>query len=1153
MAEKLTRQQAMAVTDRGGKLLVSAAAGSGKTKVLVDRLLSYLTDPVRPANVDEFLIITYTKAAAAELRGKIAAKLTERIVEEPGNRHLQQQLQRLYLTKISTVHSFCADVLREYAYKLDLSADFRVVDENECLLLQSKALRQLLDEAYKNADNDPDFCAFVDSQGFGRDDRQIPEILLKVYNSAKCHLDPQAWLDWCVSAGDNAVVTDISQTVWGRYLIDDLHQYLDLQIGALQRCLERASVADGMERPVQLLADTVDQLIRLRNCESWDGICENMTIDYGRLSFSKKCTDVVLTDQVKAVRDACKVGLGKKLRRFSDCSDQLLKDLRTSVCATRGLVSLVKKFDKIYDKLKRSRRVLDFSDLEHKMLDLLLGKSRSGPTVAATEIGQRFLEVMVDEYQDSNAVQDAVFGALTYKNQNCFMVGDVKQSIYQFRLADPGIFLEKYNCYVPAEDAEKGQGRKIQLSSNFRSSGGVIKAVNDVFSVCMSPRVGGLYYGEQEQLREGIPHIPLDEQEIQLYGINVREDTYAEEAAFVADKISQLLDGSHMVRSGDTLRPIVPEDIVILLRSPGSVGGEFLFALEKRGIRCSNGSGGDLMQTEEIEVLRSILQVISNPLQDIPLVAVLSSRVFGFTADDLADLRCNHRPGNIYSALQTYDAPKAIDFLDTLAILRREAQMNSLSHLLSRIFTLTRMDSIYAAMPDGRERLENLHSFCQLAASFESIGSRGLRQFLHHLALLEERGLVASGEKKSSGAVTIMSIHKSKGLEFPVVFLCGLSRDFNREDTRAQVLCDKELGLGLGCVDTANRIRYPTIAKRAISAKLSAECLSEEMRVLYVAMTRARDRLIMTYAVKDVERELEEISLRLGLSDPQLLTGDADCPGVWVLLTAAKLRDEGWTIEIAQAAENVTQAAVSETGKASVSVDVVMRLKDSLAFEYSCSKVSDVPSKQTATQLKGRNKDMEAAQDAPESTRPIRTWREPSFVKASSQGKDYGNALHNVMQYICYQSCTDVNGVRKEITRLVDEGYISDDQAKAADPGKIAAFFSTDIGRKLQSSSQVLREFKFSILEDASEYYPEVRNEKILLQGVVDCAIIEPDGITVIDFKSDHVTQESLLITAERYRQQIAVYAGALERIYELPIKTAQLYFFGAGKFVIMM
>ena len=733
MADKLTPQQRQAVENRGGKLLVSAAAGSGKTKVLVDRLMGYLNDPVHPANIDDFLIITYTKAAAAELRGKIAAKLSEHIAQSPDNRHLQRQFQRLYLTQISTVHSFCSVILKEYAYLSDVPADFRVADENECLELRQMVMTRILEEAYNTAAENQDFCAFIDSQGFGRDDRQIPDIVLKVYDSARCHLLPEKWLDHCLSCTQVEGIEDACLTSYGAYLKEKLFAWLDLQIAALERCVQEATSAEGFEKPAANLADTVLQLKHLRDSVSWDDIVSRKNINFGTLRFSKQCTDLDLIDRIKAVRDACKKGIVKQTRYFADASQAVLRELRSSEAAVRGLMGLVDAFDRQYTKMKKSRRILDFGDLEHKTLDLLLGKRRDGATLVAKEIGSRFREVMVDEYQDSNSVQDAIYGALTSQRQNLFMVGDVKQSIYQFRLADPGIFLEKYGTYVPADDAQPGQGRKVMLSRNFRSGGAVLAATNDVFRLCMSEQVGGLDYGDDEALYEGIPHAPLGMPEVELYCVDVREDTYAEEAAFVANQIATMLKEGQPVRSGESSRPVKAEDIVILLRSPGSAGRYYQRALEQCGIRCTSGGGDDLLTTPEISALYSLLQTIHNPLLDIPLVATLASPIFGFTADELASIRSADKFGTIYSALQKSDLEKSRNFLRMLDTFRTTARMHPLTQLLEEILQLTHMDGIYGAMEGGKARKENLQSFFQLAAGFESGGRSDLGRFLEYL------------------------------------------------------------------------------------------------------------------------------------------------------------------------------------------------------------------------------------------------------------------------------------------------------------------------------------------------------------------------------------------------------------------------------------
>lgn len=1167
MAERLTPQQQQAVEDRGGNLLVSAAAGSGKTKVLVDRLMKYILDPVDPANIDEFLLITYTKAAASELRAKIAGKLSEQIAENPGNKHLQRQLQRLYLTKISTVHSFCSDVLREYAYKLDISADFRVADENECTQLRNRAMEQILEEAYVNIAENLDFQAFVDTQGLGRNDKLVPEIIEKVYDSAMCHMDPALWCDSCVENICADEASDPVDTVWGRYVIDDLFQCLDLQIAALERCVQQVASMDGMEKPVALLSDTVEQLKHLRQSKTWSDVVQRKNIAYGTLTFPKKANDPAITEPVKAVRNACKDLLGKKLKIFSDSARQVMEDLTQSAAAARGLMELVAQFGSAYDHLKRGRRILDFSDLEHRTLDLLLGKKRSGTTSAALEIGQRFREIMVDEYQDSNGVQDAIFSALTMKRNNLFMVGDVKQSIYQFRLADPGIFLDKYNSYVPADEAKPGQGRKVLLSSNFRSGGGVIDGVNFVFENCMTETVGGIHYGEGEALKEGIPHIGLPEPEVELHTIQVREETYAEEAAFVADHIVKLLDGTHFVRNGDQLRPVVADDIVILLRSPGSVGMEYQYALESRGIRCASGAGMDLLLTEEVGTLRSILQVISNPRQDIPLVAALASPVFGFTADQLAAIRGQDLYNSFYDAMGKCVESKAGKFLTLLNKLRKIAAMEPLPVLLEQIFNTTRLDSIYSALDNGAARKNNLQTFYQLAVDFAGLGNCDLDRFLEQLDLLEARGLMAA-EEASSGCVRIMSIHKSKGLEFPVVYLSSLSRRFNQESLRAQVLCHKTMGLGLSCVDNKNRVRYPNLSKNAIAKKLEADSLSEEMRVLYVAMTRARDRLIMTYASQSLEKDLSDIALRSDLSGQELMTRYVSCPGDWVLYAAMKRTEAGELFAIGgRGKETVSQGTPwriiahdgvctecaekpgsGETPEFVHSVSI-SKMETLLQNSYAYVAATTVPSKQTATQRKGRIKDQEVSEDAQEPRVIYRSWRKPSFRDATKEGKTVGNAIHAVLQYINYGACTSEESVENELARLAADNYITVEQAQMADAKRISMFFASDIGKKLRTGDHVLREFKFSILDDAEKYATGLAGEQVLLQGVVDCALVEEDGITIIDFKTDRVTEETVADKAMGYKDQVDTYADALSRIYELPVKEKMLYFFQLNRF----
>ena len=1165
MADKLTDAQQMAVHDRGGKLLVSAAAGSGKTRVLVERLLDYLTAENDPANLDEFLIITYTKAAAAELRGKIGKSLSERMAEFPENTHLQRQFQRLFLTQISTVHSFCTNILREYAYRVDLPADFRTADEAECADIRAAVLKDLMERAYEEPEEVTHFHALVDSQGIGRNDGAIPAIVEKVYDSARCHLDPKGWLDGCLRHIELEGVTDAADSIWGRYLMDSLFAWLDMQIDVMTECQRRLQRDEGVEKPLARITQTIAQLQYLRSSENWDEVYQRKNIDFGKLQFLGKQYDPVLAEQVKAIRNACKEGLGKKLESFAFDSARVLADLRASGEAAQGVVWLVRQFAADYSRIKRSRHILDFSDLEHSTLDLLLGKNRTGLTAAAREIGARFREIMVDEYQDSNGVQDAIFSALTEAKQNCFMVGDVKQSIYGFRLAEPQIFLEKYRDYAPAETAKPGQGRKIMLSHNFRSGVEVISGINDVFETCMSRRVGGLDYGEAEALREGTPHVPLDGPGTEFYVLKITDgDAYEKEAAFTAKRIRTMLASGEKVRAGDTLRPLTPEDIVILLRAPSSMAENFRSALETAGIRCALDGSTNLMDTSEVSTLYALLQTVANPRQDIPLLSVLASPVFDFTADDLAAFRAAQKRGSIYDAMQNSQNEKILHFLEILGQLRQKARLEPLTQLLQNCLTLTRLDSIFGAMPGGKAKKENLQIFYQMAVEYEKDSLRTLNQFLEHLETLGGSQVAAPGS--NAGCVTIMSVHKSKGLEFPVVFLCGLSHGFNDNDQKQTVLCDKELGLGLAVADNVRRIRYSAISKRAIAASIKAENVSEEMRILYVAMTRARDRLIMTCTMKNPEKKLAEMANRLIAGGQAAVSMEASCHGDWILSTALQRVEAGalhtlagrpeqlhisaypWLIQVVEGEETPVEAVTQAQEEAPMPGNAIPLLQKGLAFRYDHTAATRAPSKQTATGRKETAREEEALEDTP---RPpeTRTWRKPIF-RQQKRGTAHGSAVHSVMQFIRYEACTDKEHVAQEIARLREANILSQEQADMVNPAQIAAFFETPVGQKLRQGTSYIREFKFSILDSGEKYGEGLEGEQVLLQGVVDCALLEEDGITVLDFKTDRVTEETIPEAVCRYRPQVETYGEALSRIYEKKVKETYLYFFHLGKLV---
>ncbi len=1173
--EKLTAAQKAAIENRGGPLLVSAAAGSGKTKVLVDRLMKYILDESAPANIDDFLIITYTKAAASELRGKIASKLMEHLAQNPLNRHLRHQLQRLYLAKISTVHSFCSDVLREYAFYLELPGDMRVADETEAAELRQMAMEKTLEEAYRCIAENEGFGTFIDTQGFGRDDRAVPQIVEKVYTSAQCHVQPEVWLKGCISNGDTAGFTDASQTLWGEFLLNRLHSYLDSQITVYRHLLSVVQTSEDLgPKYCPCLEDDLYRVERLRNCRKWESCRENYIGSLVRLASVRNPSEPELVEQVKAVREALKKGLARHQAPFDIPSAQIFKDLEQANLANEGLFELVLNFTKAYEDEKKRHRVLDFGDLEHLTLRLLLGKNLTGPTRAAQEIGSRFREVMVDEYQDTNEVQDRIFSTLTYREGNLFMVGDVKQSIYRFRLADPSIFLSKYHSYKPHEEAAPGEGRKIMLSENFRSGEAVLAAANHVFRTSMCPQVGGLYYGEAEALLAGIPHEKLPQTAVELHCIELMggANKYESEARFVADRIKELLNSQTMIPGTSGLRPVTPEDIVILLRSPGTGGRYYREALENLGIPVTTDAGSSILETGEISILRSFLQVLDNPLQDIPLQAVLLSPIFDFSADRLGQLRAMHREGNLYDGLlyaKEQGQADAESFLNLLSDLRRIARQETLTRLLDEIYNRTHLEAVFSAMSGGIQRRNNLRFFYETAAAFEQGGRRDLGEFLEHLTRLESRGLKPE-EPSGGGAVSIVSIHKSKGLEYPVVFLSNLSGRFNLDDLKSNVLADPVLGIGSSAVNQNNRSRYPTVAKTAVAQRTRDENISEELRVLYVAMTRAKDMLIMTYADKYLQSHLTGLRCRLMPENNYALAQEAGCLGDWVLMAALRRSESAelfqqagrpedtivdgypWQVCYHALAPEVTVNTPPEEAEPGLSAKLPTEqaLQELLTFHYPHKPSITAPSKVTATQLKGRELDTEAADGA---FHPLPTaqrhFKKPAFLEnAPLTGQEIGTATHLAMQFIRYEACVSPEGVETELKRLLAEEFLTQRQFEAVNREWIMAFFTTDLGRRLQKSKNVLREFKFSILEDGKLLDEDLAGEKLLLQGVVDCCLMEDDGLTVLDFKTDNVRPGQEEAKANHYAPQVQTYGKALSKIWEKPVKKLLLYFFRTGR-----
>lgn len=1176
---KLTPSQQAVVDHRGSSLLVSAAAGSGKTKVLVDRLLSMVCDPVQPKNLDEFLIITYTRPAAAELRGKIAAALSEKLTRDPSNRHLQRQMSRLYLTQISTVHAFCTKLLRTYAHELDIPSDFRVAEEMECAPLQQRCLEKVLEESYAGFQDHPMQRVFIDTLALERDDRKAPELILQMNKSAQCHPEPDRWLENGLRDALAGRSTPPFQTAWGSVMLQNAKTQLALvrrQIGAAIALCQTQDILKKQYLPaIEADMALTEQLLQET---AWDDICAALQRPAEKLGRIPAKNAVPEQQDVKALRECYRGKLKNLAKLFHSREAEVMAQQERTGRSIAGLLELTLAYRRQYQTEKRRRRILDFSDLEQETIRLLVQRGTKQPTAIAREVSQRYCEVMVDEYQDTNEVQDLIFQAVSRKGRNLFLVGDVKQSIYRFRLADPTIFLEKYRTFAEKAQAEPGAPCKILLSENFRSDEAILDAANCVFAANMSQAVGGLRYGPAEALRAGIPRPRQAEPAVELYCIETKTASNEDEtkkteveAAFVAQRIAQLLQEPMMIPDKDGLRSVQPEDIAILLRAAKSDAACYVAALQRLDISAAFDGDRNLLDTVELEAVAAALQIVDNPHQDIPLLTALTSPIFAISNDLLAQVHARHGKLNLFDAIcaEAAQEPQLAAFLQTLRTLQQQSCLLKLHEFFQFMEQELGLRRLFGAMPQGPQRLKNLNAFCDLVSNFSANGERTLSQFVLRLADMKAQGVQVGLEGPAESSVTVTTIHKSKGLEYPVVVLAGLSKQFNQRDVSQGVLVHPQMGVACDGVDVQRRLRYPTASKRAIAEQLRRETVSEELRVLYVAMTRPKHRLIMTYCEHNVTATLNKLSSALRFSSPQDAAAEAGGLGDWVLLTALRRTEAGelfaqteqppqaevsaipWKICYIDAPEQTQSAPVAQHQRREpVRFPPADQLRAQLNFQYPHARATVLPTKVTATQLKGRALDAESAEEAENIQKTVHfSFEKPNF-SAQQRGltpAQRGTATHLAMQFIRYANCTSLVHLQAELERLRAERFLTPQQVEAVDAQALWKFFSSELGQEVLSAKRVVREFKFSVLADGSLLSPEAAGEQVLLQGVTDCCVLSPDGITVLDFKTDRIQAGGEQKAAAFYAGQMNAYSMALSRIFQLPVKRRVLYFFATG------
>ena len=1163
MAEfKPTPSQKLAIEDRGGELLVSAAAGSGKTRVLTERLMRWITEGDAPRSIDNFLIITFSTAAAAELRSRISEELSARAAADPGSKRLRRESALVRRAQIGTIHSFCSALLREYAGRAGIAPDFAIADEDRARELRRLSLETVLEAAYAEAE--PGFIQLADTVGAGTDDRRLESLVLELHGKLQSHARPG---DWAARQSElfETGAEDAADTPWGRELLESAADELLWWAGEFDELVRSLAGFEKMGKAyVPSFSETASSLrgAAKRAAEGWDALREALPIAFPRLGTLRGGgEDPELAERAKARREACKKAAKRLEKGFTLPSEQLLRDMRATAPAMRALLKLVGDFDAEYTRRKRRRSLLDFADLEH-LAARLLTEPDGSPTETAREVSRRYAEVMVDEYQDVSLVQDMIIRAVSDSGRRLFMVGDVKQSIYRFRLADPTIFLKKYESYADAPQPE-GVPRRVFLRESFRSRGEVVDAVNAVFGCLMSKGLGEMEYDERARLRAGLEYpgvVPVPELvAVPLPGADEdeeRPDKIEVEAAYAARMMRRLVETGAKISEGSALRPLGYGDIAVLLRSVNVSGPVWRRVLAREGVPVEAGQSGGFFEAPEVAVIISLLAIIDNPRQDVALISVLRSELFGFTNDELTEIRLMSGEGDFYAALsaRAQVSEKARAFLDTLARLRDFARDSELATLIWEIYESLGCMALCSAMRDGVGRRARLLRLFELARSFETTGWRGLRRFLDWLRSMRERGEEpAFPDEDGGGAVRIMSIHRSKGLEFPVVFIGDTARQFNRSDLRGSVLVHPELGLGPKFTDAARGIEYPTLARRAVANRLKRELLSEELRLLYVAMTRARERLFITCTFADPQKNMDKLAPAAQEHIPAQALLPMRSMAEWLICAALGTGGRALTLSIGGdeegAPRRVTPAAQPEperTGEEASPVD----FDALLAWRYPHSGAETLPSKLTATELKSlAEPDAESAELLP---RAARTFRRPDIALAARRltAAERGTATHLALRYLELGALTTPEAAREAVDRLAAAGKLSAREAAAVDAAGLCRFALSPLGRRITAAPRVLREFPFALLCPAERFFPGAEGEELLLQGVVDCCLIEPDGAVIVDYKTDRIAPEAAPERAKRYAAQLETYAWAVSRITGLAVKAKIVYFLQPGEAV---
>ena len=1171
--------------------------GSGKTAVLVERIINKVIN--EKVNIDEILVVTFTNAAASEMRERILDAIYKKLDEEPENENLQKQITLLNKASICTIDAFCLEVVRNYFYELEnISPNFRIADTSEIELLKQEIIDDIFEEKYESENED--FSKLINIYTSYRDDTPLKELVLKIYSYIQSNPFPEKWLNEKVEMFNlkSKLEEDFGQTIWGRVLLQEVKETAIDSIKSLETIERHLSVEKELEKFWQVIRNDLEQLkILSDSTNSWDKayeVCQNFEF----VTWPRKNSNLEIKEKAKIARDEIKEKIKSITTKILNCtSKEANQDIYDMYGILKKLEDLILEFTKEFSKRKRDKNIVDFYDVEHFALEILLKTDESG-NIQKSEIAKKyenkFKEVAIDEYQDSNLVQEYILTAVS-NNKNIFMVGDVKQSIYKFRQAMPELFLEKYESYKKKEEKQEEDNLKIQLFKNFRSKENVLKFTNNIFQDIMSKQLGDILYNEEEYLNLGASYPEIEQNQkieinvIQTKEIEDEERTYIEEneelqddehvedieleARFVANKIQELVENKYQVydKKKETYRDIEYKDIVILLRATSKSAPIYEQEILNLGMPVFSDSSQEYLDSIEIQTIMSLLKIIDNPIQDIPLVTVLRSPIGKFTDDELIQIRLNDKKDNFYTCMQkaviSCDEKlrnKIQSFLNNLDSWRKEQEYLALDELIWKIYSDTGYYNYVSLMPNGILRQANLKMLFERAKQYETASFKGLYNFIHfiekiHLSSGDLGAAKIIGENEN--VVRIMSIHKSKGLEFPVVFLSSTGKQFNLMDLNKSILLHQEMGIGVKYIDYEKQIQYDTLSKAAIRNKVFIETLSEEMRILYVALTRAKEKLIITGIEKDYDKLLEKMIQQIEQYPKQdnkinhILLKKYKRYLDWILLVYLYEKEnikEYTELNIYNKTELLNKLVKQDKEE----VDVIKLLEEKkfeqgkldkiekiMEEEYKYKNSISIPNKTTVTELKQLNNKVirkEASFDIPKFMK--------NEVQETLTGAQKGTVLHLCMQKLEIGKEYNIEEIKELINNLKEREIITKLEAESVNINAILKFTKSKIWEELKNAKEIHREESFYMTIPAKEIYNKELDEKIVVQGIIDLYYINSNNeLVLLDYKTDYVEngEEELI---KKYNNQLQLYKKALESSLNKKVDKVYIYSTYLGK-----